>query len=101
MGIGLFLASPSGLDRSPLGAGRISVVDLVEVGRARKLALRRRSRGGAARGFAGYSEVVQNFAYGVWLCDRDKDLHTPLALRARQRVCQEGTLFILHLSQWM
>jgi hypothetical protein len=24
-----------------------------------------------------------------------------MALRACQRVCQEGTLFILHLSQWM
>jgi len=36
-----------GADRSPLGLA-VSVVDLGEVGRARKLGLRRRSRGGAA-----------------------------------------------------
>ena len=48
---------------SPLGAGRASVVDLGKVGRARKLGLRWRARSGAAWGFAGDSEVVQNFEY--------------------------------------
>jgi hypothetical protein len=54
-------------DRSLLGAGRVSVVDLGEVSRPRKLALRRRARGGATRGLAGDSEVVQNLAYRFWL----------------------------------
>ena len=58
MGIGLSRAALWGRGQSPLGAGRVSVVDLGEVGRARKLGLRRRARGGAARGFAGDSEVV-------------------------------------------
>ena len=58
------------LGSSPLGAGRVSVVDLGEVGRARKLGLRRRASGGAARGFAGDFEVIQNFAYRFWLRDR-------------------------------
>jgi hypothetical protein len=54
MGIGLSLAPPSGPGSSPLGAGRVSVVDLGEVGRARKLALRRRrSRVVARRGGEG------------------------------------------------
>ena len=101
MGIGLSRAALWGRGQSPLGAGRVSVVDFGEVSRPRKLALRWRSRGGAARGFAGDSEVVQNFAYGVWLRDRSQDLHAAMALRACQRVGHEGTLFILHLSQWM
>jgi hypothetical protein len=71
-----------GAAQSPLGAGRVSVVDLDDVGRARKLGLRRRSRGGATRGFAGNSEVVQNPAYRFWLRHRGQDLHAPLALRA-------------------
>ena len=70
MGIGLSRAALWGRGQSPLGAGRVSVVDFGEVSRPRKLALRWRSRGGAARGFAGDSEVVQNLAYGVWLRDR-------------------------------
>ena len=52
---------------SPLGAGRVSVVDLGEVGRARKLGLWRWARGGAGQGLAGDSEVVQNLAYRFWL----------------------------------
>ena len=87
MGIVLSLTPLSGgVARSPLGAGWVSVVDLGEVGRARKLGLRWRVRGGAARGFAGDSEVVQNLAYGVWLCDRGQDLHPPIALRAATKV---------------
>ncbi len=78
-----------GSGQSPLGAGRVSVVDLGEVGRARKLGPRRRSRGGATRGFAGDSEMDQNLAYRFWLCDRCQDLHAPVALRACQRVCYE------------
>ena len=54
------------LSRAPLSGRRlvttrawlVGVVDLGEVGRSRKLGLRRGARGGAARGFAEDSEVV-------------------------------------------
>jgi hypothetical protein len=77
------------LGSSPLGAGRVSIVDVVEVSCARKLGLRRWSRGGAMWCFALDFEVVQNLAYRFWLRDRGQDLHAPLALRACQRVCHE------------
>src|ERR1039457_5450771 len=64
-------------------------IDLGEVGRARKLGLRRGARGGAGRGFAGNSEVVENLAYRLGFSDGGQNLHAPLALRACQRVCQE------------
>jgi hypothetical protein len=73
-----------GAAQSPLGTGRVCIVDLGEVGSARKLDLRRWSRRGEAQGFAGNSEVVQNLAYRFRLGDRDQDLHAPLALGACQ-----------------
>ena len=69
MGIARPWPSYWGSRKSPRGSGRVSVVDLGEVGRARRLGLRRWVRGGAAGGFAGDSEVVQNLAYRFWLCD--------------------------------
>jgi hypothetical protein len=79
-------------DRSPLGAGRVSVVDLGEVWHARKLGLRRWARGGRARGFTGDSEVVQDLAHGFRLDDGGQDLRAPTTLRTGQtgqRVCHE------------
>src|SRR5664279_632090 len=81
-GIDLSPTPVSGAKRSPLGTGRVSVLDFGAVRRARKLGLRRRARTGAARGFARDSKVVQNLAYRFWLRDRRQDLRTALALWA-------------------